>query len=345
MTVIPPIDQSVARLIDANLDRSREGLRVIEDWCRFGLNRKDLTMKIKDWRHQLASHHHEIYKNARSVATDQGALSNHPEQENRNLPNSIISANCARAQESLRVLEEFSRKSDPELSEIAAKIRYGIYQLEQTLLKLCKGKEKRQKLNSCNICLITSPQKELNKSVTGALSAGLKMIQYRCKEGTDQEKLKQAKKLADICKSNDALFIINDRLDIALAVNADGVHLGQNDIPTEIARKLLGFEKLIGRSTHSLKQLQKAEEEGCDYIGIGPVYETTTKPTAKPIDFKSLIEVTNKTSLPYFAIGGINNSNLSEITSIGIKRIAVSNAIMHSKDPSLATKELIKKLT
>ena len=171
------------------------------------------------------------------------------------------------------------------------------------------------------------------------------MIQYRCKEGTDQEKLKQAKKLADICKSNDALFIINDRLDIALAVNADGVHLGQNDIPTEIARKLLGFEKLIGRSTHSLKQLQKAEEEGCDYIGIGPVYETTTKPTAKPIDFKSLIEVTNKTSLPYFAIGGINNSNLSEITSIGIKRIAVSNAIMHSKDPSLATKELIKKLT
>tara|TARA_Y100001968_G_scaffold332132_1_gene389195 strand:+ start:1100 stop:2146 length:1047 start_codon:yes stop_codon:yes gene_type:complete len=345
MTVTPPIDQRVARLIDANLDRTREGLRVIEDWCRFGLDRRDLVIKIKNWRHVLAAHHHDIYKNARAASSDQGALLNHPEQENRDTTQSVITANCSRAQEGLRVLEEFSRKTDPELAKSASIIRYALYELEQTILKVKYKKNRVEKLKSCKICLITSPESELLKTVHDAVKSGVKIIQFRGKDGTDQENFMQSKELASICTKNDCLFIINDRIDLALAVEADGVHLGQNDIPTNIARKLLGPEKLIGRSTHSLMQLHSAEEEGCDYIGIGPVYKTKTKPEANPIDFQDLLEVTRSSSLPYFAIGGINNANLHEITSIGINRIAVSSAIMKSKNPSLTTKEIIKKLS
>ena len=344
MTVTPPIDPRFARIIDANLDRTREGLRVIEDWCRFGLNRKDLVVTIKDWRHILAKHHGNTYKQARDVSSDKGALINHPEQENRNSPNCVIKANCSRAQEALRVLEEFSRKIDPELAQNAAIIRYGLYELEKTLLEIGNKKNRADKLKSCNICLITSPQNQLTKTVLNAINAGVKIIQYRSKEGTDQEKYIQAKDLALICKSNDVLFIINDRIDLAIAVEADGVHLGQQDFPTKVARTILGSEKLIGRSTHCLKDIKKAEEEGCDYIGIGPVYETKTKPDKSPIPFNDFLEITKKSSLPYFAIGGINNSNLCEISTLGINRIAVSSAIMNSRDPSLATRELIKQL-
>ena len=118
------------------------------------------------------------------------------------------------------------------------------------------------------MCLITDPKPELTKTIEKALNAGIRMVQYRCKNGTDLEKFAEAKELASLCKAHEALFIINDRLDLALAVNADGIHLGQNDFSTQTARSLLGSEKLIGRSTHSLKQLKKAELEGCDYLGV-----------------------------------------------------------------------------
>ncbi len=345
MTVTPELDQRVARLIDANLDRAREGLRVIEDWCRFALNRKDFVITIKDWRHNLAIHHQSIYKQARSAIRDQGAQINHPEQENRINPENIISANCSRAQEALRVLEEFTRKCDPALAEKSSKIRYGLYELELSILKATLEKERREKLESSNLCLVTAKHNDLINIVEQALAAGVRMVQYRSKQGTDKEKLKEAKQLASICKSHKALFIINDRVDLALAVDADGVHLGQSDLPTANARKILGSNRLIGRSTHCIEQLQEAEEEGCDYVGIGPIHETGIKPHTAPIGIQNLLTMSQATSLPCFAIGGINYSNLSELTSHGIKRIAVISAIINSKDPSVTSSKLLKNLS
>ncbi len=344
MSIVLNANSCVAQLIDANLDRAREGLRVIEDWCRFGLNRKDLVVTLKDWRHQLGAHHHEIYKKARATKKDPGIGLNHSSQENRHSAEQIIAANCSRVQEALRVLEEFTRSIDPELAACASKIRYELYELESTILTSTIKSHRFQKLQYCNLCLITSPQRELSKTVAKALEAGIRMVQYRCKNGSDFERIIEAQELASLCKKHEALFIVNDRIDLALAVDADGVHLGQDDMPTRIARNLLGTEKLIGRSTHCSKQIQAAEDEGCDYLGVGPVYPTRTKPQDKPSGITYVNEASKASKLPWFAIGGINCSNLSEVLSAGAKRVALSEAIMHTNNTAKTILELLEQM-
>ena len=157
----------------------------------------------------------------------------------------------------------------------------------------------------------------------------------------DNEKVTQAKELALLCKKYNSLFIVNDRIDIALAVDADGIHLGQEDIPTKIARQILGPEKIIGRSTHCLKDIENAESEGCDYIGIGPIFPSKTKKKLDPLGIDYLEKGLNKTLLPAFAIGGINISNVNKLNQFNNIRIAVSDAIINSNEPFSKTKELL----
>ena len=172
----------------------------------------------------------------------------------------------------------------------------------------------------------------------------MKIVQYREKFLQDNERVSQAKCLASLCKKFNSLFIVNDRIDIALAVDADGIHLGQDDIPTKIARELLGTEKIIGRSTHCLEDIKNAEKECCDYIGIGPIFSSKTKKQLNPIGIDYLKKGLSETLLPAFAIGGINNSNIRKLNKINNLRIAVSNAIINSNDPFSKTEELIKLL-
>ncbi len=336
--------QDVAQLIDANLDRAREGLRVIEDWSRFGLNNKDFVITLKDWRQQLGQHHYEYYKKARSTSNDKGAGLKHPAQLNRIHPKEIVAANFARVQEALRVIEEFTRTTHPELSRISADIRYRIYDLEIDVLKASNSKVRLEILNSCKLYLITRPHPKLIKTVSLSLKAGVKMIQFRCKEGTDSENLELAKNIASLCRSHNSLFIINDRIDIAIASEADGIHLGQEDIPIEIARELIGHEKIIGLSTHSLKEIESAKKKPCDYLGVGPIYKTHSKPNKKNLGIDFIKKISNKIDIPWFAIGGINKVNISEINRLGGKKIALINAIMSAEDPYTASKELLEKL-
>ncbi len=345
MTVTPPSDNRIAQLIDANLDRAREGLRVMEDWCRFGLKRNDLSIQIKDWRHQLGSLHHKIYREARLTSEDPAMGSSHPLQQKRLTPEDIFIANSSRVQEALRVLEEFTRITDPKLSELATRIRYETYEIEIKVLNVKEGIDKRQILKECPLYLITANSQNLKEIVLQALEAGIKIVQYREKFLKDSQKVNQAKDLASLCKKYNSLFIVNDRIDIALAVDADGIHLGQEDIPTKIARDLLGDQKIIGRSTHCLKDIKNAEEEGCDYIGIGPIFPSETKKKLNPIGIDYLRKGLKNTLLPAFAIGGINSSNINKINQINNLRIAVSNAIINSNDPFSKTKELLKFLT
>jgi thiamine-phosphate pyrophosphorylase len=193
--------------------------------------------------------------------------------------------------------------------------------------------------------LITTNRKDLEEVVLQALKAGVKIVQYREKFLNDNEKILQAKCLASLCKKYNSLFIVNDRIDIALAVDADGIHLGQEDIPTKIARDLLGAEKIIGRSTHCLEDIKDAEEEGCDYIGLGPIFSSETKKQLNPIGIDNLKKGLSETVLPAFAIGGINYSNITKLNQINNLRIAVSNAIINSNDPFSTTDKLIKFLT
>jgi thiamine-phosphate pyrophosphorylase len=350
----PAQPQPVLRLLDANLDRAREGLRVVEDWCRFGLDRADLVEPLKDWRQRLGLLHADRYKQARHTAGDVAAGMAHPAQSTREQPAAVVAANCGRVQEALRVLEEFGRTEDPALAAEAAAIRYALYDLEVELLRVgSAGDQRRDLLQRCRLYLVTSPSPQLEAVVEAALEGGVRLVQYRAKEGslgpdgeplTDGQRLAQAQALRDLCSRYGALFLVNDRIDIALAVDADGVHLGQGDLPPELARRLLGPEKLIGRSTHALSQLRQAVADGCDYVGVGPVNATPTKPGREPVGLAYVREATAESPIPCFAIGGIDASNLAAVQAAGCSRVAVVRAITAAGDPEAASRQLLEML-
>jgi len=339
------LDPRVARLIDANLDRAREGLRVVEDWCRFGLERDDLVISLKDWRQRLGKLHREHYKHARSTATDPAAGLDHPAQLDRHSPRQVVEANCGRVQEALRVLEEYGRSVDAPLAAEAAAIRYGLYDLEVTCLRATGGNSRRNRLQDCQLCLITAPCPDLIERVTAALRSGVAMVQHRCKSGSDRSRLAEAKALAALCQDHGALLIINDRIDLALAVDADGVHLGQDDLPTGVARGLIGPDRLLGRSTHDLDQVAEANREDCDYLGLGPVNTTAVKPERPAIGAELVGQALAITQKPVFAIGGITQGNLSQLTAVGCRRVAVIGAIMGSNTPAESSQSLLNSLS
>ena len=350
----PAQPQPVLRLLDANLDRAREGLRVVEDWCRFGLDRADLVEQLKDWRQRLGLLHADRYKQARHTAGDVAAGMAHPAQSTRQQPAAVVAANCGRVQEALRVLEEFGRTEDPALAAEATAIRYALYDLEVELLRAgSAGDQRRDLLQRCRLYLVTSPSPQLEAVVEAALEGGVRLVQYRAKEGslgpdgeplTDGQRLAQAQALRDLCSRYGALFLVNDRIDIALAVDADGVHLGQGDLPPALARRLLGPEKLIGRSTHALSQLRQAVADGCDYVGVGPVNATPTKPGREPVGLAYVREATAESPIPCFAIGGIDASNLAAVQAAGCRRVAVVRAITAAGDPEAASRQLLEML-
>ncbi|MFN6337601.1 MAG: thiamine phosphate synthase [Cyanobacteriota bacterium] len=338
----------IQRLLDANLDRAREGLRVLEDWCRFVLNRPDLVVRLKDLRQRLGQRHRLAYKMARHAASDPAAALAHPAQRERDEPLAVVAANAGRVQEALRVLEEFGRAADPELADEAVKIRYALYDLEVECLRgsAVEGHTSRERLERCHLYLITSPVPELLAVVEAALQAGLRLVQYRPKEepSTDLERLEQARALRRLCQRYDALFLVNDRVDLALAVDADGVHLGQGDLPTALARRLLGPDRLIGRSTHSPDQLRQAIAEGCDYAGVGPIHETPSKPGRSPVGLAYVALAAKDCPIPWFAIGGIDVTSLAAVKGAGAKRVALIRAITEASDPFGATAELLRRL-
>ena len=151
-------------------------------------------------------------------------------------------------------------------------------------------------------------------------------------------------KLARFLSKTKILFIVNDYIDVALICGADGVHLGQDDIPLKEARKLLGRDKIIGISCHNLSQALKAQKEGADYIGIGPIYPSATKPEYRAIGLRVLQQLKDKIKIPYFAIGNIHEGNIKEITASGARRIAVCRAILKADDPNHAASQLLKKI-
>jgi thiamine-phosphate pyrophosphorylase len=141
------------------------------------------------------------------------------------------------------------------------------------------------------------------------------------------------------------LFIVNDRIDIALASNADGIHLGQDDLDLKTARKLLGHSKLIGVSANNEIDISNALKEGCDYIGIGPVFETETKKNKKPIGIERIKTLTKDLNIPWFAIGGIKTNNISYLKSNGFKKVALISQLMNSEDPKEDAIMILKELS
>ena len=167
--------------------------------------------------------------------------------------------------------------------------------------------------------------------VKNALKAKVEVIQYRNKGSGTKEMFEEAFLLRKLCKN--ALFLVNDRLDIALGVEADGVHLGMSDIPYNIARRILGKKKVIGLTVHSIKEARAAESLGADYLGVGPVFSTGTKPDAgEPLGIGLLSRIKKSVSLPVVAIGGINLKNAKEVVSSGADSLSAISCVVTRKD-------------
>jgi thiamine-phosphate pyrophosphorylase len=334
------IQPVVYRILDANLDRAREGLRIIEEWCRFGLHNAQLLGECKYLRQELAHWHTAELRAARDTPGDPGTELTHPQEEQRASIQALLQANFCRVQEAMRVLEEYGKLYHPNMGKAFKQMRYRVYTLESSLM----GYQRHQLLWRSHLYLVTSPAENLLQTVESALKGGLTLVQYRDKTGDDTVRVELAIKLKQLCHAYGALFIINDRVDLALAVDADGVHLGQQDMPMAIARQLLGYQRLIGRSTTNAQEMQTAIAEGADYIGVGPVYETPTKADKAAAGLEYVRYAAQNSSIPWFAIGGIDTNNLNDVMQAGAERVAVVRAIMQGEQPTLVTQYLLSQL-
>ena len=174
--------------------------------------------------------------------------------------------------------------------------------------------------------------------VSMAVACGVSVVQYRNKNAKTREMYEEAVRLREICR--DTLFLINDRVDIALAVNADGVHLGQSDMPCGVARKLLGEEKIIGITVHNLAEAVQAESIGADYLGVSPIFQTATKPDAgKPAGISLIEDIRAIVNIPLIAIGGIDHSNAIDVIRVGADGLCAISSVVAKEDVSAEIKK------
>lgn len=202
------------------------------------------------------------------------------------------------------------------------------------------------KLKDSKIYLITDEKscngKDFYKSIEEAIKGGVNIVQLREKNLSTRDLLERAFKLKEICKEHKALFIINDRLDIAQAVEADGVHLGQSDMPIKIARQILKDKFLIGATARNVDEAIKAELSGADYIGSGAIFGTNTKDNAKKLELEELKKIIENTKIPVFAIGGININNVSKLKNIGLQGICSISGILSENNCKKAVETMLK---
>jgi len=353
ITSAPDIsDTSVLfRILDANLDRAREGLRIIEEWCRFGLNDQGKTAKLKHLRQSIAEWHTPEIRAARDTPGDLGTALTHPNEATRSSLINVLQANLARTQEALRVLEEYGKLYSPEMSASCKQMRYQLYtldsQITDPLLQLSASqtqltKARYHQLQAARTYLVTSPVPDLLGVVEAALQGGIAIVQYREKTADDETRLHIAQQMRQLCHQYNALFIVNDRVDIAAAAAADGVHLGQQDLPMEVARKILGPGKIVGRSTTNPQELERALHEKADYIGVGPVHETPTKPGKAASGNEYVHYAAEHATMPWFTIGGLNADNLAPTLAAGATRVAVVRALMEASDPAAVARSLVQ---
>lgn len=184
----------------------------------------------------------------------------------------------------------------------------------------------------------------LEEDVERALKGGVTLLQLREKNMPFDDFVRSAKSIKSICKKYNVPLIINDNIDVAVAVDSDGVHIGQDDISAVQARKILGTDKIIGVTAKAIDQARKAEEDGADYIGSGAIFGTSTKDDAKKMDMDTLKSITSAVTIPVVAIGGITGENVQTLSKTGIAGVAVVSGIFAEDDIEKATKNLEKKI-
>ncbi|MFO8061317.1 MAG: thiamine phosphate synthase, partial [bacterium] len=260
----------------------REGLRVIEETARFELNNRQIAEDIKTLRHSygdLKALAPGIIE-ARDSSNDIGRNSDYDKQK-KNLKE-IIGSAFGRSQEAARVLEEFGLYISPDFTCRAKEIRFKLYDIEKDMTTALRKAHLTFPESIGLYLVMTSPRKGYEKLTEIAVKNSVGAVQLRDKTMNDRQLLETARRMREITAETDTLFFVNDRIDIAVLSDADGVHVGQSDIDVSECRSVMG-SKLVGKSTHNLKQLRNALKERPDYIGIGPVFPTNSKAVPDPV--------------------------------------------------------------
>ncbi len=340
------------RIVDANLNRIGEGLRVLEDIARFTLDDTTLSHQLKTLRHSLLPTDPTTLANltlSRDSASDVGAFLDAEGEGRRSGLTSIVGANAHRVQQSLRVLEEVCKTGDADcgLDWNALKhARFELYEIEKSLGVRLLRRDRLERLRG--LYLIVDAEALGDRSALeltrAALSEGVRAVQMRDKAHSKAEMLGAARGLSDVCREAGALLIINDDLDIALACDADGLHLGQHDLPIPEARRLLPQDSLVGCSTATVEEARQAQEDGADYVAVGSMYRTSSKEGTRAAGLETLRTVREAVSLHLVAIGGINENNVSEVVDAGADAVAVIGAVLGAPDPAQAIRRIISRI-
>lgn len=337
------------RVIDANLNRAAEAARILEEIARFLIEDKILAEKLKNIRHKINSLQEENYTKylqARDTENDIGVdIKNSTERINIQ---NIFKANIKRLQQALRTLAEYSGEK-PQNVQAFEKMRYGSYTLEKIMWDKLKEKYNQIKLADKKLYLVTNSDKfesddEFLDAIASSLEGGVDILQLREKNMPAKRVIELGRKIKQLCLQYDTTFIINDRIDIAALVEADGVHLGQDDLDVASAREILGANAIVGISTHAPEQALKAVADGADYIGVGPVFATPTKQGRIPVGLEYVKWAAENVEIPAFAIGGIDTENFQEVLDAGLKKIAVVRAIINAQSPKDEAEKFLEKL-
>ncbi len=348
-----PTEQiDVARILDANANRAREALRSIEDYCRFVLDDAGLSSELKTLRHDLAEALQQLpprlLLEARETSQDVGTGLRTAEEEQRVSPQAVAQANAKRLQEALRCLEEYGKLHSPSFGRTIEALRYRTYTLEKAILL---GAAARERLADARLYMLATGSQctaSLEWTIREAVAGGVQIVQLREKEPTDRlgdrlgdrELLERARKVRRWTREAGALFIMNDRPDLARLAEADGVHAGQEELSVKDLRRIVGPDALIGVSTHNLDQVRQAIRDGASYIGVGPTFASRTKRFESLAGLELVRQVAKETSLVAFAIGGVGPDNVEQVKAAGLRRVAVGQALCQAADPRCVAAQL-----
>ncbi len=324
---------SLYRTLDANVNRACEGLRVLEDVSRFTFDCVALCSELKQMRHLLRDVLPQAALQSRDTTADVGTAVEAAGEYARSNLASIIAANAKRAQEALRVIEEHLKLLPEHVATSPAveQARYRSYVIEQQLQQLVPANrlltEKLYVLideDSCTDSLKLAQQ-------LAEIPVGI--VQYRAKQCSEAQYYERAARMRDLFGA-ESLFIVNDYINVAAAINADGVHLGQDDSAAVLARAALGSAALIGLSTHTVEQIQLAHAEPIDYIGIGPMFATQTK-AHEPVRGPDLLTAAaDDIKFPSYAIGGIAEEQVQSLLPTLPHGVAIAGAICRAENPA-----------
>lgn len=342
------MDSPILRIIDVNVNRAREALRVIEDYARFALDDVDAATAVKQCRHELrgiiAAVGADKLLAARDISGDVGRDVKTPTELERSSTEEVVRAAFGRLSEATRAIGEYGKVISDAAATAAEALRYRTYELEQRVV--LRGPLRRRFRGVRLYVLLTEAlcRRPWLETAEAALRGGAGCLQLREKDLPDGALLWRARQLRELTARHGVLLAINNRPDIARLAHADIVHVGPDDLSVKDARRIAGASILVGKSTHTIAQFEAALAEEPDYLAVGPMFPSETKPQEHIAGPETLAAARALTELPLVAIGGITPENAARVRAAGANCVAACAAVISADDVEAAARAVASAL-